>query len=265
MKTNTVQPTVKMLSLYLKARYLRNHFNRQEERGRNINLRTSVQEILLLLDMPATLPVTTRVVTGRVASMHNKKKSTILFDEDSDDKSEGYKSCNSCFSQTSFKEQQGEPELPRKKQSERLHSRTSVQEILLLLDVPASLPVTTRVLTGRVAGMHNKKKSIILFDEDSIDKSEGYKSCNSHFSQTSFKEQQGEPELTRKKQSERQCSVWMKRGTIAVGVQSLEDIASNNDAFEFTSSQFSRLSLLNNEESFSATAIDQPSKNKNNN
>jgi hypothetical protein len=41
----------------------------QGERGRNINLRTSLQRILLLLDMPATLPVTTHVVTGRLAGM----------------------------------------------------------------------------------------------------------------------------------------------------------------------------------------------------
>jgi hypothetical protein len=46
--------------------------NRQGERGRNINLRTSVQRILLLLDMAATLPVTTHVVTGRVADMSSK-------------------------------------------------------------------------------------------------------------------------------------------------------------------------------------------------
>jgi hypothetical protein len=46
-----------------------NRHNRQGERGRNINLRTSVQRILLLLNMPATLPVTPRVLTGKVASM----------------------------------------------------------------------------------------------------------------------------------------------------------------------------------------------------
>ncbi len=34
--------------------------------------------------------------------------------------------------------------------------RTSVQEILLLLDMSATLPVTTRVLTGIVAGMSNR-------------------------------------------------------------------------------------------------------------
>jgi hypothetical protein len=42
-----------------------------------------------------------------------------------------------------------------------------------------------------------------------------------------------------KKQSKRLCSVQLKRGTIAVGVQSLEDIAYENDASKSTSSQFS--------------------------
>jgi hypothetical protein len=52
----------------------------------------------------------------------------------------------------------------------------------------------------------------------------------------------------------------LKRGTIAVGVQSLEDIAYENDASESISSQFSQSSLLNNAESSSVTAIDQPLK-----
>jgi hypothetical protein len=52
----------------------------------------------------------------------------------------------------------------------------------------------------------------------------------------------------------------LKRGTIAVGVQSLEDTAYENDASKSTSSQFSWSSSLNNEKSSSATAIDQPSK-----
>jgi hypothetical protein len=40
----------------------------------------------------------------------------------------------------------------------------------------------------------------------------------------------------------------------------LEDTASENDAYESISSQFSQSSLLDNENSSSATAIDQPSK-----
>jgi hypothetical protein len=55
----------------------------------------------------------------------------------------------------------------------------------------------------------------------------------------------------------------LRRRTIAVGVQSLYDTASKNDAPKSTSSQFSQLSLLNNEKSSSATAIYQPSKKKN--
>jgi hypothetical protein len=49
----------------------------------------------------------------------SKKKFTIPFDEDSDDKSEGHESGNSRFSQTSLKEQQGEPELPIKKTKQK--------------------------------------------------------------------------------------------------------------------------------------------------
>jgi hypothetical protein len=74
----------------------------------------------------------------------------------------------------------------------------------------------------------------------------------------SLKEQQDEPELPKGKQSKRLRSVGLRRGTVAIGVQSLEDIAYENDASESTRSQFSQLSLLNNEESSSATAIDQP-------
>jgi hypothetical protein len=85
----------------------------------------------------------------------------------------------------------------------------------------------------------SKKKFTIPFDEDSDDKSEGYKSGNSHFSQTSSKEQQDEPEVPKGKQSKILCSVRLRRRTLTVGVQSLEDIASENDASESTSSQFS--------------------------
>jgi hypothetical protein len=108
---------------------------------------------------------------------------------------------------------------------------------------------------------HQKTFSICL-DEDSDDKSEGFESGNSHFSQTSSKYQQDEPELPKGIQSKIQCSVQLRRRTIAVGGQSLKDTASENDASESTSSQFSRFSLLNNEKSSSATAIDQPSKKK---
>ncbi len=52
----------------------------------------------------------------------------------------------------------------------------------------------------------------------------------------------------------------MKRRTINVGVQSLEDTASENDASKSSSSHFSRSFLLDNKNSSSATAIDQPSK-----
>ena len=63
----------------------------------------------------------------------------------------------------------------------------------------------------------------ICFDEDSDDKSEGYESGNSRFSETSLKEQQDEPELPKRKLSKRLRSLRLKRGTVTVGVQSLED------------------------------------------
>jgi hypothetical protein len=52
----------------------------------------------------------------------------------------------------------------------------------------------------------------------------------------SLKEQQDDPELPKIKQSQRLRSVPLKRGTVAVGVQSLEDIAYENDASKSTSS-----------------------------
>jgi hypothetical protein len=70
-------------------------------------------------------------------------------------------------------------------------------------------------------------------------KSDGYKSGNSCFSEMSLKEQQGEPELPKRKLSKRLRSVRLKRGTIAVGVQSLDDTAYENDASQSPSSQFS--------------------------
>jgi hypothetical protein len=91
----------------------------------------------------------------------------------------------------------------------------------------------------------SKKKLKIPFDQDSDDRSEGHESVNSRFSETSLKEQQGEPELP-KKLSNRLCSVQLKRGNVAVGVHSLNDIAHENAASKSTSSQFSQLSLLNN-------------------
>ncbi len=71
------------------------------------------------------------------------------------------------------------------------------------------------------------------------DRSESCKSDNSRFSQTSLIEQQDEPELPKRKKSKRLCSVKFKGGTIAVGVQALEDTAIENDACELISSQFS--------------------------
>jgi hypothetical protein len=50
----------------------------------------------------------------------SKKKFTFPADEDSDDKSKGYESDNSRFSQMTLKEQQDEPELSKGKQSKRL-------------------------------------------------------------------------------------------------------------------------------------------------
>jgi hypothetical protein len=116
-------------------------------------------------------------------------------------------------------------------------------------------------LSAKHIKQKSKKKFTIPFDEDSADDvSEGYESGNSHFSETSLKEQQDEHELPKRKQSKRLHSVRLKRGTIAVGVQSLEDIAYKNDASKSTSNQLLQLSLLNNEEFSLATAIDQPSK-----
>ncbi len=48
----------------------------------------------------------------------------------------------------------------------------------------------------------------------------------------------------------------VKRRTINVGVKSLEDTASENDASESSSSRFSRSSLLDNKNSSSGTDID---------
>jgi hypothetical protein len=68
---STMLPTENAKSTLESSLLAPSHHNRQGERGRKINLRTSVQRILLLLDMPATLPVTTRVLTGRVAGMYS--------------------------------------------------------------------------------------------------------------------------------------------------------------------------------------------------
>jgi hypothetical protein len=84
-----------------------------------------------------------------------------------------------------------------------------------------------------------KKKVHNSFHGDSDEESEGFKSSNSLFSQTSSKKQKDEPELPKEKQSKRLHTVWLRRRTIAVGVQSLEDTASENDVSESTSSQFS--------------------------
>jgi hypothetical protein len=69
---STVLPTENAKSILESTLLVPNYHNRQGERGRNINLRTSVQEILLLLYMPAILPVTTRVLIGIVAGMFSK-------------------------------------------------------------------------------------------------------------------------------------------------------------------------------------------------
>ncbi len=93
-------------------------------------------------------------------------------------------------------------------------------------------------LAQNTSKKHQKRFSI-CFDEDSDDKIDEYESGNSRFSQTSSKEQQDEPELPKGKQSKRMHSVQLRRRTITVGVQSLEDSASENDTSESTSSQFS--------------------------
>jgi hypothetical protein len=72
----------------------------------------------------------------------------------------------------------------------------------------------------------SSKKFSIHFDEGSDEKSEGCESSNSHFSQTSSKEQHDEPELPKGKQSMILRLVQLRRRTIDVGVQSLEDTAS---------------------------------------
>ncbi len=55
----TVLPTENTKSILDSMFVTPNRNNRQGEWGRDINLRTSVQSILLLLDIPATLTVTT--------------------------------------------------------------------------------------------------------------------------------------------------------------------------------------------------------------
>ncbi len=91
-------------------------------------------------------------------------------------------------------------------------------------------------LAQNTTNQNQKKKFTIPFDEDSDNKSEGYKSGNSSFSQPSSKEQQDEPELPKGKRK-RLRSVRLRRGTVAVGI--LEDIACDNDASKSTSNQFS--------------------------
>jgi hypothetical protein len=88
------------------------------------------------------------------------------------------------------------------------------------------------------------KKFTIPFDEDfdeedSVNESEESESSKSCFFQMPSKEQQDEPKLPKGKQSKRLHSVWLRRRTIGVGVQSLENTASENDASESTNSQFS--------------------------
>jgi hypothetical protein len=80
-------------------------------------------------------------------------------------------------------------------------------------------------------------------EEDYAYESAGSKSTNSHFSHASIhqplKERQSESKLPKQKQSKRLRSVRSKRRIINVGVQSLEDTTSENDASKSSSSHFS--------------------------
>ncbi len=121
-----------------------------------------------LLDMPATLPVTTRVLIGRVASMHSKcDKDTgsnpinDMLGERNMDRGSNTSTVLPTENAKSILESTLLTPNCHNRQGERgwnINLQNQCPEnITFARHAGHTLPVTTRVVTSRVAGMHSSK------------------------------------------------------------------------------------------------------------
>ncbi len=106
-----------------------------------------------VLDIPATRPISTRVLIGRVAGLGSNPTHVCFHGQ-------GFKSryCPVSTDNASLylKARYSYLRMPDRQTylGEEHWSVTYVQQVLLLLGSPATRPISTRVLTGRVAWVH---------------------------------------------------------------------------------------------------------------